>query len=197
MSTEAYPLKWPPGWPRHKGPRDSDRRFRGPTYRWDRVFRGLKDELRRIGADETSIIISTNQPLRQDGLPYAQQRNAADPGVGLYFLRNKKPLTMAQDRFDTVLGNMRSLAMSIEGLRQMERHGGAVMLERAFDGFVALPAPDDWRAILGLAHIPFINISSATIRNAFRQRVYALHGTDADMDRLVKARDRGLEQVGV
>jgi len=89
------------GWPRHRGMRDSDRRFAGPTYRWDRVYRGLQDELRRIGASSISIIISTNQPVRNDGLPYAQQRAISDPGVAVYFMRNKRALVMAQDRFNT------------------------------------------------------------------------------------------------
>lgn len=194
--TEAFPLSWPPGWPRHRGPRDSDSRFKGPTYRWDRVFRGLQDEIVRIGGSRISIVVSTNQPVRGDGLPYAQQRAISDPGVAVYFVRNKKPMVMAQDRFDTILGNMRSLTMAIEGLRQMERHGGATMMERAFDGFAALPPPDDCWMILGLAHIPKNNISDATIVNAFRNKVRELHGTGADMDRLVKARDEALEEIG-
>ncbi len=148
---EAYPLKWPEGWPRHKGAHSSDRIFRGPTFHWDRVFRGLLEEVRRIGG--TDPIVSTNQPVRADGMPYAQQRNITDAGVALYFTRNKKPLVMAQDRFFTVIGNMRSLTLAIDGLRQMERHGGAVMLERAFDGFVAIAPPSwkkPWREVFGV-----------------------------------------------
>ena len=192
--TEAYPLSWPPGWPRHKGQQDSDTRFRGPTYQWDRVYRGLTDELRRIGA--TNIVVSTNQPVRGDGLPYAQQRNISDCGVAVYFTRNKKNLVMAQDRFWSVIGNMRSLTMAIEGLRQMERPGGATMLERAFDGFAALPSPEDCWSTLGLAHIPRINIAEATIVNAFRNKAREQTGTvGADMDRLVKARDEALRRI--
>lgn len=192
--TEAYPLSWPPGWPRHSGPRDSDARFKGPTYRWYRVFHGLVDELRRIGA--TNVVVSTNQPVRNDGIPYAQQRAISDPGVAVYFTRKKKQMVMAQDRFDTVLGNMRSISLAVEGLRQMNRHGGATMLERAFDGFVALPPPDDCWAILGLSHIPRVNISAASIANAFRNKAREGHGNGGDMDRLVKARDAALEQIG-
>jgi len=193
--TEAYPLAWPPGWPRHKGQRDSDRRFAGPTYRWDRVFRGLLDELRRIDAVTSSVVVSTNQPVRQDGLPYAQQRAISDPGVAVYFKRNGKALVMAQDRFDTVMGNMRSLTMAIEGLRQMERHGGATMLERAFDGFAALPPLEDCWAILGLTgRGP--NLNTDLIMRMFRAKAKEGHGTGADMDRLVKARDEALRKIG-
>jgi hypothetical protein len=148
---EAYPLEWPEGWPRHKGQQDSDSRFKGPTYHWDRVIRGLHEELRRIGAE--NVVVSTNQPVRQDGWPYAQARTIRDTGVAVYFMRGGRSLVMAQDRFYTVLGNIRSLTMAIEGLRQMERHGGAQMMERAFTGFTAIAPPSwkkPWREVFGV-----------------------------------------------
>ena len=191
--TAAYPLSWPSGWPRHKGMQDSDRRFNGPTYHWDKVYRGLKEELRRIGA--TQIVISTNQPLRNDGAPYAQQRNISDVGVAVYFMRNGKALTMAQDRFWSIIGNMRSLTMSIEGLRQMERHGGATMMERAFDGFAALPPPESCWQILGLNKKSPHDVNRDAITEAFRAKAREGHGTGADMDRLVKARDEALRRI--
>lgn len=194
MSTQAFPLSWPTGWPRHKGQQDSDTRFRGPTFHWDRVYRGLKDELRRIGA--TNIVVSTNQPLRGDGAPYAQQRNIQDTGVAVYFTRNGKSLVMAQDRFWSIIGNMRSLTMAIEGLRQMERHGGATMMERAFDGFLALPPAADCWGILGISRPTAGPVTArGAVINAFRARVKEKHGTGADMDRIVKARDQALEQI--
>lgn len=203
MSTQAFPLSWPQGWPRHKGSQDSDIRFKGPTFHWDRVYLGLKDELRRIGA--TQIVISTNQPLRNDGAPYAQQRNISDVGVAVYFMRNGKSLVMAQDRFWSVIGNMRSLTISIEGLRQMERHGGATMIERAFDGFAALPPPDNCWKVLGLQELkrdPHERDRRITnrdlIMNAFREKAKSGHadtGGNADMAKLVKARDEALEKI--
>lgn len=202
MTAESYPLAWPPGWPRRKKQQDSDRRFSGPTYRWDRVFRGLQDEIRRIGG--TDIVISTNQPVRGDGLPYAQTRNITDPGVAVYFMRRGKPVVMAQDRFDTVMGNMRSLALAIDGLRQMERHGGARMLERAFAGFTAISPPESHWSILGIDEtiIRRMRVKEKwpgecrdLVMDFFRQRVRESHGTGADMDRLVKARDKALEAI--
>jgi len=188
--TEAYPLKWPAGWPRLGG-RENDVRFHGPTYRWDRVYRELISELKKIGA--TDIVVSTNQPIRQDGAPYAQTRNIDDVGVAVYFTRNGKQLSMAQDRFWSILGNMRSLTMAIEGLRQMERHGGAIMLERAFDGFAALPPPESCWEILGMH--PSVERNAAAIQAYFRHRAREQHGNGGDMDRLVKARDEALRQI--
>lgn len=148
---EAFPLHWPAGWPRHKGQQDSDRLFRGPSYQWDRVYRGLVQEVQRIGGER--VIVSSNQPIRHDGLPYAQTRNIADTGVAIYFTRGGKQMVMAQDRFCSIIGNMRSLTLALDGLRQMERHGGGVMLERAFEGFAALPSPGSahWSTILGVS----------------------------------------------
>lgn len=192
--TEAYPLQWPEGWPRHKGDRDSDRRFRGPAFRWDRVYHGLQQEIRRIGG--TNIVVSTNQAVRQDGYPDAQQRNIQDPGVAVYFMRQKRSLVMAQDRFWSVIGNMRSLTMAIEGLHQMERHGGAVMMERAFSGFLAITPPDwkkPWREVFGVP--PNWNGTVEELRALYREKAKARHsdagGNDALMAELNVAYSEG------
>jgi hypothetical protein len=191
--TEAYPLRWPPGWPRHKGAQDSDSRFNGPTYRWDRVYRGLQEEIKRIGG--TKIVVSTNQPLRNDGYPYAQQRNITDVGVAVYFMRNGRPMVMAQDRFWSIIGNMRSLTMAIEGLRQMERHGGATMMERAFDGFAALPPPEDCWSILGISRNPPYDVDETIVMEAFRAKAREAHEKGGDMHRIVHAKNQALEQI--
>lgn len=194
MSEQAYPLSWPPGWPRHKGQQDTDARFRGPTYHWDRVYRGLIEEVRRIGGKR--IVVSTNQPLRQDGAPYAQQRIIQDTGVAVYFVRNGKPMVMAQDRFYSVMGNMRSLTMAIEGLRQMERHGGANMMERAFDGFAALPKPGgaDWWEVLQIDRAATRDQIEVKFRELARQRHPDRGGSDHAMAELNRARDQALQE---
>lgn len=184
MTVQSYPLAWPAEWPRRQAKRDTDRRFYGPTYRWDRVYKGLIQQLGKIGA--TDIVVSTNQPLRQDGTPYAQQRNISDVGVAVYFVRRKRPMVMAQDRFDTVMGNMRSLAMAIEGLRQMERHGGAAMLEKAFTGFVAIAPPDwkkPWREVFGLK--PDWHGSPEQLRALYKEKAKIRHGDSGGNDSLM------------
>lgn len=101
----------------------------------------------------TNIIVSSNMPTKSDGLPYADDRGVDDPGIAVYFDFKKKHLTMARDGFTSVAGNIRSLTLAIEGLRQLERHGGSVMLEKAFDGFLALAPPDwkkPWREVFGV-----------------------------------------------
>jgi hypothetical protein len=109
------------------------------------------DELRLLGAAE--IVVSTNVPVKADGLLYADNRRLDDPGIAVYFKFKKKSLVMARDGFNSVAGNLRSLGLAIEGMRQMHRHGGDLMLEKAFDGFLALAPPDwkkPWRQVFGV-----------------------------------------------
>lgn len=154
MSAEAFPLQWPDGWPRTPDyKRESDQRFSGKVYGImpGRIRDQMVGELQRLGAK--NVVISTNIALRQDGLPYANQKAITDPGVAVYFTLKDRPLVMARDRFKTVAGNMRSLTLAIEAMRQLERHGGSTMMERAFQGFAALAPPDwkkPWREVFGV-----------------------------------------------
>lgn len=59
---EAYPLQRPPAWPRTEEPQWS--RF-DATQNEAQV--GLHHELQLLGASD--VVISTNIPLRRDGLP--------------------------------------------------------------------------------------------------------------------------------
>lgn len=149
---QAYPLCWPDGWPRSKS-RRTDHPFKTRSFSsgrleavsFDRARKGLRDELQRLGT--RSVTLSSNVPLRQDGEAYADaaRRRMDDPGVAVYFLFKGKPMVMAQDAYFDVAANIRSLALAIDGMRQLERHGGGTMMERAFSGFAALPAPEGSR----------------------------------------------------
>ena len=90
---------------------------------------------------------------------------------------------------------MRSLGLAIEAMRQLERHGGGTMMERAFSGFAALPPPRSCWDILGVP----VGSSRAVIEKAFRERAPAAHpdrgGSNADMAELNAARDRALREA--
>jgi len=151
---EAFPLDWPDGWPRtSEWKRESDSKFaQSRELTIDRARRSLTDELRRLGA--TQIVISSNLRLRQDGFPLGQQAKVLkDPGVAVYFMLKNRPMVMARDAYKSAAGNMRSLALAIEAMRQLERHGGSTMMERAFQGFAAIAPPDwkkPWREVFGV-----------------------------------------------
>ena len=154
----GYPLCWPPGKARTSEPR----RSRFGTNAWsnqkritlNRAVRELIRELDALGA--TNEIISSNLRLRQDGLPYSNQRIPADPGIAVYFelpdasgaYRN---VCMTCDRWDKQACNIWSVAKCVGALRGLERWGGGDMVTAAFTGFVALPAPEmePWWSVLG------------------------------------------------
>jgi hypothetical protein len=150
MSVEAFPLAWPDGWPRTSWDKRGKSRFAGQTYN---QITELQRQLRLLGA--SNVVISSNVPVRNDGLPYADaaRRRYDDPGVAIYFTLNGKALSMARDKYWTPWENMRSLVLTIDGLRSMERHGGSTMMQRAFSGFASLAPPDwkkPWREVFGV-----------------------------------------------
>lgn len=205
MSDEAmaYPLNWPAGWRRT----ESVRRTRAKFHREDRsagyahkldltvadALARLIRELEMIGAWTTSTVISTNVELRQDGLPYSNRRPPQDPGVAVYWQKGKAKRCIAVDRYDRVQDNMAAIAATLEAMRAIDRHGGAEILDRAFTGFTALPAPEQWWQVLGVKS----TATRAEIEAAYRALAAKHHpdrGGDAtEMARINVARDAGYE----
>jgi hypothetical protein len=151
MSAEAFPLQWPDGWPRTSLYKRGSSRF-GKNLGLGEIKK-LQAELRLLGG--RNVVISSNIPLRNDGLPYASQagKRYDDPGVAIYFRLKDKPLSMARDRYVTPWENIRSLTLTINAIRSIERHGGSTMMERAFSGFAAIAPPDwkkPWREVFGV-----------------------------------------------
>ncbi len=200
--TQSHPLTWPEGWPRTPATKQE----RGYQFKqrdaegWNKLVTfatahdKLYDELQRLGA--TMPVVSTNHPTDRYGLPTESKRRVTDEGVAVYFQLAGRPMAMACDRFDNAAANMRSLGLAIEAMRQLERHGGGTMVERAFTGFVALPAPKSAWEILGL--MP--GASAEEIRAAYREKAKELHpdkqcGNHDRMAQLNAARDELLRRV--
>lgn len=133
--TEAYPLQWPAGKPRTRSPQDA--RFGSTTVEIAR--RKLQHELKLLGA--TLPVVSTNIELRKDGMPYSGRRTPDDRGVAVYFSLKNRPMCFACDKWQKIEHNILALAHTISALRGIERWGGGEMVEQAFSGFTALPAP--------------------------------------------------------
>lgn len=155
--TEAYPLRWPDGWPKTAAAkRDRGHQFKQGNWNngggkslvtWSRARKLILEELVRLKAG--NIVISSSIDVRVDGTPRsginADSYTLKEPGVALYFTLKGRPMVMAQDAYDNPAANLRSLGLAIEAMRSLERHGGGTMMQRAFDGFAALPAPDGVR----------------------------------------------------
>lgn len=168
MIISAYPLAWPEGWPRSTSREWA--KFEKHVSRYDTQFqRSVKERkdltvsdgiqrvvetLGRMGLGLDDIVISTNVRLRLDGLPRSNEPQPDDPGVAVYWQTGKgERKVMAIDRFTRVADNLAAVAATLEALRGIERWGGGQILDRAFSGFTALPAPGQthsrgWREVL-------------------------------------------------
>jgi hypothetical protein len=183
---EAFPLYWPEGWPRTK-------------YRVQSAFKTgfgaarnfLFDEIRRMGGSKP--ILSTNIPLRNDGLPRANMPNPSDPGGAVYFTYKKHDLVFACDKYRAVTDNIYAIAKTIDAMRGIERWGASDMMERAFTGFKALPekGSQSWRDILGIPRDQFVN--RQVIEDRFRELAKVRHpdmtgGSADEFQKLLEAR---------
>ena len=224
QEVEAYPLCWPEGWDRtvahlrKSGSQfvtrervylDNNSWFSSRQITPDHARRMLVDELGRLKAK--GVVISTNVPLRADGEMHAGAARVkiSDPGVAVYFQLKGKPMVMASDAFDNIASNLRSLGLAIEALRQLERHGGGVMMERAFAGFTALPAPEGsapkrpWWTVMNYSADPQerLDLSVEEVEARFRTLAKRRHpdvdgGSAELMTELNEAREQAVREIG-
>lgn len=211
MTAQAYPLQWPEGWPRTRDCDKQDSKYRFKKNRgygngssfW--TFAEARDalvtELERLGA--RNAVLSSNYELRLDGLPRGGARTPFDTGIAIYFVLKGKQMVMACDMHLRAEENMRSLALAIEAMRQLERHGGGTMMERAFTGFMALPSPGQkpartWREVLNLDGVS--HPTAEQIREHYRLSARSAHpdagGSVEAMAELNAARDAALREIG-
>ncbi len=166
---KAYPLQWPVGWKRARHRtraqfgKTSWQQGTQPGTGWNRkvditiadAVSRVRLELDRMGVRDADLVISTNLQLRLDGLPKSGQAQPADPGAAVYWRTKGETRCMAIDQYDKVEHNLAAIAATLDAMRAIKRHGGAEILDRAFTGFAALPAPmagqKPWRYVLGVA----------------------------------------------
>ena len=187
----SHPLRWPDGWPRTA---DGDRL--DYLAGWNQLSRRsllaqcsrLHDEIRLLGA--TDIVVATNHPVRRDGRLAAVTRRMDDPGVAVYFTLGGRQMVLAQDEYWRLEDNIRSLALAVEGMRRVKRHGGPRMVAKAFDGFVALPGPgtiSTWWHVLGVEE----SAPPDAVRSAYRRLIRENHpdagGRQEDAQRINEA----------
>jgi hypothetical protein len=131
------------------------------------------------------IIISSNVEVRLDGFPRSNQGEPKDPGVAVYWKKEKEQVhkVMATDTYDKVADNLAAIAATLEAMRRIERHGGALILERVFTGFLALPAPNTWRAVMGFDEDDLVSIADVkrTYRSLCKERHPDTGGSEAAM----------------
>jgi len=211
MTANAFPLAWPPGWKRTaertrakftKKGRGSLKDAAGNYQGWDsnkpltisQATERVRAELRRFGVADADLIISTNLKLRLDGLPRSDLGNPADPGAAVYWTKGKEgQRCMAVDRYERVADNLAAIAATLDAMRAIERHGGALILDRAFAGFKSLPAPEQPWQVLGLSS----HATKEEVDRAYKRLAFENHpdrgGDEQQMMRINRARDALLE----
>lgn len=207
----AYPLQWPAGWPRTPVSQQRFAKFGSKKGESTRVTditiaegtMRVLEQLARMGIDRQDVVISTNLTLRLDGLPRSGQPAPRDAGAAVYWQASKgERRVMAIDQYYRVEENLAAIAATLDAMRAIERHGGAQILDRAFTGFTALPAPAaarTWREVFGWSEhktpIP------GEIRARFRDLARVCHpdragGSDAAMSELNVALRQAEEEIG-
>lgn len=196
---ERYPLTWPPAQPRIPWSRRGDAAFK---VDFARSRDELLHSLELLGG--RNIILSSNVPLRRDGLPLASMPEPVDPGVAVYFDRRigevPRPFVIACDSYTKVRWNLRAVGVTVEALRSIQRHGASAMLEQAFTGFAALPpagVEPPWWEVLGVSE----SADEEAIRAAYRE-LARIHHPDAGgsldtMTLINRARAEALSRNGV
>jgi hypothetical protein len=205
---QSYPLQWPTGWRRSRSRERARFHRRGDQTQsgwrpkqelsvYDSIGRVLS-ELEAMGLNRDSIVVSSNVPTRLDGLPRSNASEPQDPGAAVYW-RNGKSGTrcMGVDRYDRVADNLAAIAATLGAMRAIERHGGAAILDRAFTGFKALMAAEQWFQVLGLDSP---DVTEEQIQEAYLAKARQSHpdipgGDPTAMARINAARDRGMEEV--
>lgn len=210
---KAFPLQWPAGWkrtPAHQRRRAAfigkkgryvDRDDGSGTSRWQGAERlslaqgiaRVRRELKALGVHDDQIVISSDLKLRQDGEPYENQAWAKnDQGVAVYWRIKGATRCMAIDHYDRLPDNLAAIAATVEAMRAIERHGGALILDRAFTGFAALPAPESQELphqVLGVAETATVS----EIEYAYKRLAQQCHpdrgGSHTQMIRINTARD--------
>lgn len=208
-----YPLAWPDGWKRAASRKRANFK-QSVQHSWgsgkgqitvDTGTQRILAQLRQFGVREGDAIISTNLVTRLDGLPRSDQKAPADPGAAVYWKlpKDRTHKVMAIDLYDRVADNLAAVAATLEAMRAIERHGGAQILERAFTGFEALPAPaghEGHRHWWDVMRFPSRSQTLEDVKARYRLMAAELHpdagGSDAAMAELNGAYAQAQREIG-
>lgn len=196
MGIDSFPLSWPSGWVRTKYRSVSKFRTSFTKARYE-LFR----EIKLLGCSDYNVILSTNIPLRRDGLPYANQANPEDPGVAVYFRLKDRPMVFACDKYRTVTENLYAITKTIQAIRGIKRWGASEMMERTFTGFQALPPPkaeENWWEILD---VPKTTVSFDVVKKAWKKLALKHHpdvqgGSEEMMAKINQAYANAMKDLG-
>jgi hypothetical protein len=172
MGITAYPLTWPPQFPRAKA-RDKGRFSTSLAGALKNVQTSLDLFARDSGKKLDGLIISSNVTLGA--------HKPADAGVAVWFSWDGLQVCIAVDRYSSVEGNLQAIHHIIEARRVELRHGTLALVRATFQGFLALPSSvrRAWWLVLGVNR----DAAPAAIKEAYRKKCSENHpdkGGDAN-----------------
>lgn len=184
----AYPLQWP-----DMMPRASRREVGQFKTSLPAALKNVETSLRLFGENSgkpvTDIVLSSNVTLGST--------RPTDPGVAAWFTWEGQQVCIPVDRYSTVEANLQAIHHVIEARRVELRHGTLALVRATMKGFVALPAPKSWRAVLEIA--PTANVTTEALRTAYRDAAQRAHpdkgGSDDRMAEVNEAYDRAKREV--
>jgi hypothetical protein len=137
----AYPLSWPPAWPRTEGFRD------GAKFKTTlpSALNNVRRQIELMGGK--NVVLSSNYTLGND--------NPKDPAVVAYFTWDGTQLAIPCDRWSRLESNLQAIALTVEAMRGMERWGAKHMIRAMFTGFKQLGTGVNrkpWWKVLGVDH---------------------------------------------
>lgn len=152
----AYPLSWPPGWPRAAAQLRS-------AFAERTVFAAVEEVQRQLELTKcTQLVISSNVTLGS---------KPKDKGVCVYFQLRARPYALPCDKWDRVEDNLWAISKHVESLRLQERWGVG-SIERAFAGYLALPwtgaGDEDWWTVLGVDRAASLTAITAAFKDKAR-----------------------------
>lgn len=172
MNPTAFPLTWPPHFPRTKHREDGRFKTALPN-----AIKNVQASLRNFAADSgkslKNLTISSNVTLGADA--------PADSGVAVWFEWDGLQVCIPVDRYRSVASNLQAIHHILEARRVELRHGTLALVRATFQGFLALPAPNEksWWEVLGVPR----NASLIEARDAYKKLASANHpdrGGDQD-----------------
>jgi len=172
MGITAYPLTWPPQFPRAKA-RDKGRFSTSLAGALKNVQTSLDLFAKDSGKKLDGLIISSNVTLGA--------HKPADAGVAVWFSWDGLQVCIAVDRYSSVEGNLQAIHHIIEARRVELRHGTLALVRATFQGFLALPSSVKraWWLVLGVSR----DAAPAAIKEAYRKKSSENHpdkGGDAN-----------------
>jgi hypothetical protein len=97
-------------------------------------------EIAMLGGQDLVLQVDlAERDIRIDGLPRANARYGANPGVVVSFASTHGPLRYATDAYTDWRANLRAIALSLQALRAVDRYGVSSRGEQ-YTGWRAIPA---------------------------------------------------------